>query len=111
MIPDLAPAQHGEGRDDPPTSPLRRLMLDSNSLEGALPPSLALALPALETLSIGNNPDLGGTLPTQLGLLGSTFATLQIDNAALSGTMPPELGALRRRRALARVAAWMGCSP
>jgi len=35
-------------------------------------------------------------LPTQLGLLGGTLATLQMDNAALSGTMPPELGALRR---------------
>ena len=44
-------------------------------------------------LSLGSNPQLAGTIPTELGRLRS-LEELSLDEAKISGPIPTELGGL-----------------
>jgi hypothetical protein len=103
-------------------SSLRVLNIDESRLSGTMPGSLA-SLTSLEVLLLAGNPRLSGTLPPSFdqlsglveldlsrtrisGNLGGwtgrlrTLRKLQLDHTELSGTVPPELGALTRLESL-----------
>ena len=77
-----------------------RLWLESNELNGEIPPELG-DLSSLETLDLGGN-DLSGAIPSELGDLPSLVG-LWLWGNDLSGEIPGELGKLLQPdRAVAR---------
>ena len=70
---------------------VRWLVLQSNNLNGPIPPDLA-RLTHLGNLSLFRN-ELNGPIPPELGRLTSLF-NLQLAWNGLSGPIPPELGQL-----------------
>lgn len=70
---------------------LTTLSLVSMALDGTISEGLGNA--DLTTFTVHNNPNLHGTIPSDLGLL-TGLSSLQLDSMALSGPVPSELGLL-----------------
>ncbi len=77
---------NGQGR-------VTRLSLDSNRLEGEIPPALG-SLSNLEALELGQN-DLEGEIPVELGSL-SDLEIIGLSRNRLKGQIPGELGNLSK---------------
>ena len=77
-------------------SDLMFVLVDDNQLEGSIPSQIGL-LSSLTLLSLGNNPLLTGTVPSQITqLLPPTntvgfLAALNVANTSITGMIPPEL--------------------
>lgn len=68
---------------------LTRLYLDANILTGTLENNIAW-LQKLEKLSLANNVQIGGAIPTDLGQMPN-LKVLDLTNCRFEGTIPPEL--------------------
>jgi len=66
--------------------------LDSNRLEGTLPFEIGL-FPFLETLSLAQNPNLKGSIPSSMGML-ENIQEIDLWSNDLTGTLPSTIGQL-----------------
>jgi hypothetical protein len=66
---------------------LETLALDNNEVGGTLPTELGLLTELLSSLSLGSNLDLGGPLPSELGRL-TRLVDLKLDSTNVAGTIP-----------------------
>lgn len=66
--------------------------LENNQLTGTIPTEFG-KLTNMTDLYLGQNPNLGGVIPTELGNL-PLLETLSLYNCSLSSTLPAELGSL-----------------
>lgn len=72
----------------PDDDSLNTLAFFSNSLEGTIPPEIAL-LTRMTHLIIGGNPKLSGSIPTQIWSMPTLFV-ISLHRNGLSGTLPSE---------------------
>ncbi|KAJ3065155.1 hypothetical protein HDU98_011455 [Podochytrium sp. JEL0797] len=71
---------------------LQYLFLSLNQLSGGIPVALSQCTNLIE-LNLGNNPNLGGSLPVELGNLAD-LKYLELVNCSLTGLIPREFGRL-----------------
>ncbi|XP_039835961.1 leucine-rich repeat receptor protein kinase HPCA1-like isoform X2 [Panicum virgatum] len=69
---------------------LIHLLLDNNNFSGSIPPTLGL-LSTLEVLRFDNNPQLSGTVPSNINNL-TKLAELHLENSKLTGPLPDLTG-------------------
>lgn len=98
----------------------QHIWLYGNNLQGTIPPQISLLAPTLRSISFYNNPELGGsissdiglltnleaitfggtqlsgTLPTQIGQISDSLTSFTVINTNVEGTLPTELGQLHR---------------
>uniref|UniRef100_A0A6B2L0C1 L domain-like protein n=1 Tax=Arcella intermedia TaxID=1963864 RepID=A0A6B2L0C1_9EUKA len=76
--------------------PLASLHLEGTLLEGTIS-SLIGSISALHNLAVVNNPLLSGTIPFEIGCGCKDLAVIQfVRNDKISGTLPPQIGLLKR---------------
>ncbi|CAB9506828.1 Leucine Rich Repeat [Seminavis robusta] len=68
------------------------LWLSDNNLIGSLPLEI-FGLSTLNSIDVQRNPLLGGSIPSQIGLL-SSLSLFSCANSSMTGTLPTELGLL-----------------
>lgn len=73
-------------------SSLKLLFVDANKFTGTIPGELGL-LTALNALSLGDNPSMGGKIPDSLGGM-SSLSFLSFQHMGLSGSIPTSLFSL-----------------
>jgi len=69
---------------------LIHVLLDNNNFSGSIPPTLGL-LSTLEVLRFDNNPQLSGTVPSNINNL-TKLAELHLENSKLTGPLPDLTG-------------------
>lgn len=65
-----------------------RLELQSNQLQGSVPPGL-FSLGSLQELYLADNPDLRGEIPLGVGNM-ARLRRLRLGNTQMGGTLPPD---------------------
>ena len=75
-------------------SRIRSFNIANCSMRGNIVSNALLMMPLLETMALLSNP-LGGTLPSEIGLL-TQLTRLDLINGFITGSMPSQLGRLTR---------------
>ena len=68
-----------------------KLWIWSHKLDGTIPVEVGIFLTSLMSVSLGHNPNIQGTIPSQLGLL-TNMELLDLAGTSVTGTIPVELG-------------------